>query len=86
MGIFAGMNAVYGWQTNVGGVARTTAGWTPVARCMRSTLQAHGPLCTDDQNPDTSFCWLMKYGAAPARLGFPVQMSCDAQTTRLYTD
>jgi hypothetical protein len=72
---FSGLNAVYGWQTNVGGAVRFPNGdWHPVARCMRAKTDANLPytsrFCLDSTAPsdiDSSFYGLLKYAYQPAQ-------------------
>lgn len=71
---FSDLNAVYGWQTNVGGVVQFPNGdWQAVARCMHASTDATRPYtsryCLDSTAPsdiDSSFYGLLKYAYQPA--------------------
>lgn len=75
---FPGLNAIYGWQTDVGGVVQLASGaWTPIAQCMLAPATGPSPHCLDstaDSDINSSFYGLLKYAWQPVTVkGLPVQ-------------
>ena len=70
---FSGLNAIYGWQEDVGGVVKMPSGeYLAVARCMLASTDESLPynrrFCLDSTDPsdiERSFYGLLKFGYGP---------------------
>ena len=75
---FPGLNAIYGWQTDVGGVVQLPSGtYTAVAQCMLASNTGPSPHCLDstaDADINESYYGLLKYAWQPVSVkGVPIQ-------------